>query len=76
MLESLGATLGKGGGRSTRRVVTEGGDGEEEEEELKGKWKGKRTITGSVRECRREIDRVGDMLVVVVLGGGKQDSKQ
>lgn len=43
----------KEGVGATRRVVTEGGDGDEEEEELKGKWKGKRTITGSVGECRR-----------------------
>lgn len=68
-------TLKEGVG-ATRSVVTEGGDGEEEEKELKGKWKGKRTIIGSVRECRREIDRVGDILVVVVLGDGKKDSKQ
>lgn len=36
-----------------------GGDaGEEEEEELKGKWKGKRTIIGSVGVCRRQIERL------------------
>lgn len=30
----------------------------QEEEELKGKWKRKRTIIGSVRVCRREIEWV------------------